>query len=104
MAITTSRVHQYSNGARLQRVVDITFDNSYPTGGYALSVAGAFLRNAIHDVRDGITSGGYVCRYNPTTGKLQLFRIGAALSAALSEVPATTNVSAETVRLVVTGK
>lgn len=104
MAITTSRVHHWSDGARFERIIDVTFDSSYPTGGYPLTVANTFLRNAIYDVRDGVSSGGHVVRYNPTTGKLQLYVGGAAASTPLAELANATNVSTVTARLRVTGK
>lgn len=106
MAITTSRVHQWSNGARYERIVDVTLDNSYPTGGYSLPVTNAALalRNAIHDIRPGVSTNGYVVNYIPSTGKLKVFRIGGSLTAPLTEVANAVDLSAETVRLRVTGK
>lgn len=56
---------------------EITFDNSYPAGGYAVSKFGL---STVGDVHIG-ESGGYVVQYNPMTDKVQVFVMPAAATA-----------------------
>jgi len=61
-------------GAGYLSIDDVTFDNSYATGGY--SVSGIIPINNIQAMTQvgGTTgSGGYEAIYNTTTGKLQIF-------------------------------
>lgn len=86
-----------------QNVVDLTFSSSYATNGDVLpSNAALGLDNSLDHIDAGATIGGYAIAFDPTNRKLKLFRQTAATSA-LIEVPNATNVSAETVRVVVYG-
>lgn len=65
---------------------------SYATGGDTLTAAQLGLGRIKQIQIDAI--GPYDYAYNATTGKVQAFWTGAALSGVLAEVTATTNLSA----------
>lgn len=101
----------YSNRQRAEFVgqrktvdVDITFDNSYVTGGEQISLSALGLGFA-----DRITISnpgqGYLCRWDGsrTAPKLLLYRQTAA-TGALVEVPNTTDVSTVVVAVRITGR
>ena len=95
VAIKTSGVA----GNRRTVVADVTCDSSYPTGGYASAAADLGFTGGTVDVMDlAASSGGYVAGYDYTNGKIKLFRQTAATSA-LVEVPNTTNVATEVIRV-----
>jgi hypothetical protein len=99
MAITVAK----RVGSKLQEVVaDITLDSSYPTGGYLLQPGDVGLSLSI-ELLASHPAGGYAFEYDQPTSKLKVYRIGAALSNPLSEVPAATNLSAVKVRVVAFG-
>ena len=90
-----------SGSNRKEKVVDVTYDASYPTGGYAITPASLGLEQIL-GVLPGGNLGGVVPSYNLSTGKLQLFG-GAASGAVLAEVTAATNLSAVVQRLIFFG-
>jgi hypothetical protein len=57
-------------------LVDIVLDSSYPTGGEVLggNECGLSALYALLDTNSGVNDGGYRFKYNPATGKLQVFR------------------------------
>lgn len=75
-------------------VADVQLDNSYPTGGYALTPQAFGLTT--FDFVLPAPRNGYVVEYNPTTGKLLLWNN-------LTEVANATNVSTIKVRLLAMG-
>jgi len=89
---------------QLIRVIDVTFDSSYPTGGEALdfTTLGFASVQAVIDA-GGITHGGFVYDYDYTNSKILAYWTGAVVSTALAEVTNATNMAAFTVRLVVIG-
>lgn len=106
MALTIAAPKRYSVGDRWQTVTQVTLDNSYPTGGYALTGQQLGLPSGLTDWIDSSDSpnGGYVLAYNLGTGKLQVFQGAAAVSLPGAEVPAATNLAAVTTTVVCTGK
>src|SRR5688572_8630672 len=55
-------------------VCDITFDTDYAAGGYTLTYDLIGLNpDAVGFTICGITDGGFQPRWNPVTGKLQVF-------------------------------
>jgi hypothetical protein len=103
MAITATTISSSGSTPVLKAsVVDVTFDNSYPAGGYAVSGLGQPFEFAPAIVPMG-SPNGYVVVFNPATGKLQVFQ-QAAVAGALPEVAAAVNLSAVTVRLLVLGR
>lgn len=78
MALSASKVAVWKNGDRTEAVYDVTCDNSYPSGGYAISVStfpGLPGTSSIqHVALSGLTSGGYATRWDKTNKKLMLFR------------------------------
>jgi hypothetical protein len=79
-------------GNQRVRVFSLTLDNSYPTGGYAISTDQLDLPNGIVRYLNASVPG-YSANWNYSTGKLQLFRQTAATSA-LIEVANAVDVSA----------
>lgn len=99
-------------------IVDITLDTSYPTAGSAgfAALVGEAVEGAVGP--EGSSTGtivavidlgptnpaattNHICFYHPETDKLQVFWTGAAISTALAEVTAATNLSAFTHRFLV---
>jgi hypothetical protein len=103
MAATFVRVTKRAAGSRYIIAGDLTLDNSYPTGGYAVTPALFGHRNAITSIDTTATVGGYTLLYIPSTAKVKVFRNG-AINSPMAEVPNTTDLSAEVARLHVTGK
>lgn len=103
MAATFSFLTKRAVGSRYEIAGDITLDNSYPTGGYAVTAALFKHRNSISTIPATISAGGYTLVYVPSTSKIKVFRVG-AINSPLAEVPNTTDLSAEVARIHVTGK
>lgn len=100
MAVTVTDVcPPQSVGQYKEKIVDITFDASYPTGGEAIA-ATRFGFNEILTVQIENATGDAVrtTRYSRATGKLLAYAPGDA------EVADTTDLSAVTVRAVVRGR
>jgi hypothetical protein len=76
---------------------ELTPDTEYETGGDTIvkpEGVGVLTLPEKIDFFDIINSGGYVARYNPATGKVQIFYTGAAVSTPLAEIAAKANLSA----------
>lgn len=108
MALTVATradgLFQLGLGPGVMQRVTLTPDDSYPTGGYALSGSQAGLastggpaNNGLHGVifEGGNTASlGYVPFYNEETGYLQILEVGTATPPApLAEVASATNLS-----------
>jgi len=88
MAVTSQLYAKAVPGAKSFTDVDVILDNSYPTGGYAITPA-LFNLNAIEAFQLGGWSAlpagghaGYQPQYNRTTGKVQVFTSTGELAAA----------------------
>src|SRR3954454_12012000 len=117
MALTLSKI---TNAGRsidgvpgANRVVyrDVTFDNSYATGGLSLTPASLGLKAIFHVRPDGpaINAAGTSAlgvKYNYATQKLQAYRYDGASAgkAFLEEVAAAVDLSTFTVRLAIEGR
>jgi hypothetical protein len=85
------------------RVVDVTFDSSYPTGGEASAPSAYGLTDIICLIP--LTASGYTPEYDDTNSKIKMYWVDTTVDgAALAEVANTTNLSAVTVRFFVLGK
>jgi hypothetical protein len=111
MALTfASENREVGFGHQRQVTVSVTFDNSYPTGGEAVT-AGDFGLSVIEDVivhgpaANAAGTAGLPVHYNRSTGKLQLFRVDAANVGIvnLQEAANAFDASLFTVRLTVLG-
>lgn len=112
MALTIAKVTNgdYVVGNKKIRTRDITFDNSYATGGVALTASNVGLRQVVSCATDGgaKNSAGtslVPVRYDYTNSKLQAYRYDGASAgkAFLEEVANAVDLSAFTVRAVFTG-
>lgn len=112
MALTIAKVTNgdYVVGNKKIRTRDITFDNSYATGGESLTASDVGLRSVVAVATDGgaKNSAGtslVPVRYDYTNAKLQAYRYDGASAgkAFLEEVAAAVDLSAFTVRAVFTG-
>jgi hypothetical protein len=101
MAITIGKVNldnrNHVLGNRRQVVVDVTLDNSYPTGGYALSLATLGVDGVPDYVIASATTTGHLLVYNYSTSKLMAFN-------GTTQIANTTDLSAVVVRLIAQGK
>jgi len=79
----------------------IQFDDSYPTGGEAVS-AGDLGFKSLHMVICDTESSGYVAQYDYSNEKIEMWEAGAD-GAALDEVANTTDLSAVYVRVLAYG-
>jgi hypothetical protein len=85
------------------RVVDVTADTSYPTGGYPLDLTALDMKRIISV--EPVTQVGYVIEWNPTTSKLLFYKNGATpTSNPLAEVTAGASLTGITVRVLVIGE
>lgn len=105
MAITTQVLSNEVIGRDRQGVVLVTLDNSYPTGGEAISLATVFGWSTLVAVTScrSRTAGGYVPQYDDAGATINMFEAGAD-GAALDEVANTTDLSAQTVVITALGR
>lgn len=97
MAISIAPIKTYVVGDRKEVVQDVTLDNSYPTGGYPLTLSQLGCDLFCHEVRAQQGVGGNTFQYDYTNKKLKIW-------AGTSEVANATDLSALTVRVVACGK
>lgn len=97
MALTTKRVEINTVGDRRHVTADLTFDNSYPAGGYPLTGATLGVTSPVVSMCPAITDDGYICKYVRSTGKLKVFKVGSA--GPLTEA-GSTDLNTKTVRIV----
>lgn len=71
MALTVAPVINHVPGNLREVYVDVTFDNSYPTGGYAFAPS-QFQMGQFYFV-DIANINGYAFHYNYTTNKVQAY-------------------------------
>lgn len=87
MAITATKVYKVPiGGIEVMSIYDITFDTSYPTGGYAVTPSTFSLRKITHIDPGGITSGGYGVCWDKTNSKLKVFRTKDPTSAVAGDI------------------
>lgn len=101
MALTTAGQKGQNINSKV-RVVRVTFDNSYPTGGEAVTPSQLGFKN-VHNIIPGVSTNGYVVTYDKANAKLKVFRGGAAVSTPFAEVPNATDLSTVVVDLTVYG-
>lgn len=97
MAATVAQKHRWISGDRVEGVFDVTLDNSYPTGGYALTAGSFGLMLRVDSVVPQNT-GGRNLEWDAANGKLK------AYSAYATEYTAGTDLSAMVIRCRVVGK
>lgn len=101
MAITIGQVNLPSRnhviGNRREVVMDATLDNSYPTGGYALTAATLGIDIALDFVQAIATTTGHTFAYDYANSKLKAYSGG-------TEITNATDLSAVVVRLIGHGK
>lgn len=88
-------------GGQRARLVKITFDASYPTGGEALTAADCGLTTI--DEFLAHAAGGRVFEYDYTNAKLLAYQ-SAGSAAALAQVPDTTDLALVVTRALVIGR
>ena len=54
-------------------IVDITFDNSYPTGGWAIAASDLGIEALYNLEIPGVTPGGYLLAWDRVNGKIKAF-------------------------------
>ena len=108
MALTVSRVTRSTFGNKRVVVADVTFDNSYTTGGLALTATTLGLRKV--EAVLGVTAVSstptkFDAAYDYTNSKLLAYGTNATPGAAVADVQVTngTDLSTFTVRLVALG-
>jgi hypothetical protein len=112
MAVTVTKIESFVFGAHEVCIADVAFDNSYPAGGEAVTAANfGFEREITHvfcnALRDPDTVDNLLLLdWDDTNSKLIAGwgDYDPAAEAALSEVDATTDLSAYTARVVAIGK
>lgn len=112
MALTIAKVSggDYVIGNKKVRTRDITFDNSYATGGIACTAASVGLRQVTSAFCDGGAKNAagtslVPVRYDYANNKLQAYRYDGASAgkAFLEEVTAAVDLSTFTVRMTFVG-
>jgi|SRR5215471_3427552 len=107
MAASPAIIKRGAAGDLFFRIVDITLDASYPTGGYPLTPAQfGFGQNGVIFMVDGNLSktGGWLAAWDYTNAKLQVFDSSGAANAAQHEVAAATPLTGVVVRLIAYGQ
>ena len=106
MAVTITKSPRGSDsiGRRRHIVVTLTLDNSYPTGGYAITAGqfGASNGRVIEGAAllgGNAAAGGYQPIWDNVNGKLMVWRTG-AVNAVAEQVPNATDLSALVYRFV----
>jgi hypothetical protein len=85
------------------RVVDVTADTSYPTGGYPLDLTALDMKRIISV--EPVVQIGHIIEWNRATQKLLLYRNSATpTSNPLTEVAAATNLASISVEVLVLGE
>lgn len=90
-------------GDRHFAIADVTFDSSYPTGGYAVTPATFGLTSSI-DFLVANDAAGYNVRFDNVNSKIMLYDTGASSGAVLAETASTTDVHTVTTRVLAFGK
>jgi hypothetical protein len=98
----TSRDVQGVMGDIRYTIKDITFDDSYPTGGESCTAAN-FGLSEIFLVLISQKSDGYVAQYDYTNTKFEIYEAGAD-AAALDELGDTADASGIGIRVLVLGR
>lgn len=121
MAVVIALLKRSKNLSLHQNIAEITFDNSYPTGGESVTAAQFGLQSIDMVVLSG--SGGYIAEYDYTNNKIKVLTPAAPhshtentaaayvqnattaenVAEAASEVANATDLSAVTVRAMVVG-
>ena len=102
MVLTLTKLRRTVVGNMRLAIYQVTFDNSYPTGGEALTAADLGL-SSIEIMKTDGGDGGYVPQFDYANNKMLMFEAGAD-GAALDEVTATTDLSSVSFRIEVTGR
>lgn len=99
MAATVTQVSRYAAGDQMRVVSDVKGDNSYPAGGYPVTLAQLGFLSADSLVVDcQKLASGADAAYDYAAQKLKLFSGGA------TEVAAANDQSAVTYRVIATGR
>lgn len=102
MSLTVSAERPVTDGHRRKVYADVTFDSSYPTGGEPVT-AGDFGLQEIEELSPmGTTTNGYLVAYDRVNKKLKARRTDQVDDPA-EEVPDTTALNAESVRVLAIG-
>lgn len=106
LAVSRSQIPAVAIGGLRGRLVTVTPDTSYPTGGYSIAPGDIGLSEILGAIQVGIFSGAVTTLatwvYNSSTQKLQAF--GTAGSATgLTEIANATNLSAQINRILFVG-
>lgn len=111
MALTVTIIDSYVIGDRKEVIADVVFDSSYPLGGEAITAAQLGFSLAVTHVIPGVArdpdtaDNAVVLDYDKTAGTLIAFWPNSdSADGPLIEVPAATNLSAYTARIVAKGK
>jgi len=100
MAITVANASVDNPGGIRLKAATLTFDNSYPTGGYSVTPAQLGFISAIDGMVLGGTANnttGVVAAWNPTTQKVQCYLSNGISPALLNEAPNTTALTGQVV-------
>lgn len=101
MAIAIGKVNLDSAdhvvGNHREKIVDVTLDSSYPTGGYTLTQAQLGIDWKPYFILAVPTTTGHDAVYNYSTGKLMMFSGG-------TQVTNATDLSAVVLRVIAKGK
>jgi hypothetical protein len=97
VALTIRPVKTWVCGDRRNVLADITFDNSYPTGGEALTATDLGLTLELNAVHAAPATTGHVCPYDQANAKLMAFN-------GTTQIADRTDLSAVTTRVLAVGK
>lgn len=97
MALTIVPVRTFVLGDHRCVIADVTFDNSYATGGESLTQTDLGLTRSLMSLAAGAATTGHACPYDYTNAKLMAFN-------GTTQIANTTDLSTVTTRIVAIGK
>jgi hypothetical protein len=105
LAISSNIIKRGAAGELFFRVVDVTLDNAYPAGGWAIAAKdlGFGVNGVVYGVSAQGDTGGFAVSYNPTTKKLMVRDASGAANALTPEITTATLMNGVVVRLLAWG-
>ena len=102
MAATISIMGETGMRGRPIHMVKVDLDNSYPTGGYAITAHDVGFGHLDHMVVQSACKQGYIIEWDGLTACIKVRRVG-SINSIMAEVPAGTDLSGISVDVMAVG-
>jgi len=106
VALGVNIVDRGAAGDLFFRVVDVTCDNSYPAGGWAITPAqlGFGANGVVYQVQTPGVKDGFFLEYDSSTAKLKVRDASGAANTLSPEITTVTLMNNKVIRLIAWGK